>query len=114
MCGSTTGSVTFPPMADVAAAVQEAIVDARHQTMNAVDGTGVGVVAGGGGVLANRRLRVRLTAACAERGVALYLPSPALCTDNGAMVAAAGGFRIERGDRTAADAEVDSSLRLGS
>ncbi len=105
----------LPPMADVAAAVQEAIVDVLvTKTMNAVDRTGVKVVAGGGGVLANRRLRARLTAVCHEKGIELYLPSPSLCTDNGAMVAAAGGFRIERGDRTAADAEVDSSLRLGS
>jgi len=105
----------LPPLADVAAAVQEAIVDVLvTKTMNAVGRTGVPVVAGGGGVLANRRLRKRLAEACVERGVTLFLPSPALCTDNGAMVAAAGAFRVQRGERTPADAEVDPSLRLGS
>ncbi len=107
------GSV--PPLADVAAAVQEAIVDVLvNKTFNAVEATGVDRVAGGGGVLANRRLRQRLAEEADRRGVALHLPSPALCTDNGAMIAAAGEFRLERGDVTPWGADVSSSLRLGS
>lgn len=107
------GSV--PPLADVAAAVQEAIVDVLvNKTFNAVEATGVTRVAGGGGVLANRRLRQRLAEEADRRGVALHLPSPALCTDNGAMIAAAGEFRLERGDITPWSADVSSSLRLGS
>ncbi|MDJ0498119.1 MAG: tRNA (adenosine(37)-N6)-threonylcarbamoyltransferase complex transferase subunit TsaD [Acidimicrobiia bacterium] len=104
-----------PPLPDVAAAVQEAIVDVLvEKTFNAVEATGVDRVAGGGGVLANRRLRQRLEEEAAARGVALHLPSPALCTDNGAMIAAAGEFRLERGDVTAWGLDVSSSLRLGS
>ncbi|HEX9977926.1 MAG TPA: tRNA (adenosine(37)-N6)-threonylcarbamoyltransferase complex transferase subunit TsaD [Acidimicrobiia bacterium] len=104
----------LPPMADIAAGIQEAIVDVLvSKTMNAVAVTGVGAVAGGGGVLANRRLRLRLTEACAAVGVALHLPSPALCTDNGAMIAAAAAFRLGKGEVTPPDAEVDSSMRLG-
>ncbi|MDJ0922945.1 MAG: tRNA (adenosine(37)-N6)-threonylcarbamoyltransferase complex transferase subunit TsaD [Acidimicrobiia bacterium] len=107
------GSV--PPLPDVSAAVQEAIVDVLvEKTFNAVEHTGVDRVAGGGGVLANRRLRERLAEEASERGVALYLPSPALCTDNGAMIAAAGEFRLERGDVTPWGLDVSSSLRLGS
>ncbi len=107
------GSV--PPLADVAAAVQEAIVDVLvNKTFNAVEATGVTRVAGGGGVLANRRLRQRLSEEANRRGVALHLPSPSLCTDNGAMIAAAGEFRLERGDVTPWGADVSSSLRLGS
>lgn len=107
------GSV--PPLADVAAAIQEAIVDVLvDKTFNAVAATGVERVAGGGGVLANRRLRTRLQEEADRRGVALHLPSPALCTDNGAMIAAAGEFRLERGDITPWHADVSAGLRLGS
>lgn len=108
-------SNSVPPLPDVAAAVQEAIVDVLvAKTFNAVEATGVTRVAGGGGVLANRRLRERLVAEADRRGVALRLPSPALCTDNGAMIAAAGEFRLERGDVTPWGVDVSSSLRLGT
>lgn len=106
-------SNTVPPLPDVAAAVQEAIVDVLvDKTFNAVEATGVDRVAGGGGVLANRRLRTRLEEEANRRGVALHLPSPALCTDNGAMIAAAGEFRLERGDLTPWGVDVSSALRL--
>ena len=106
---------TLPPMADLAASLQEAIVDALvEKTLNAVEATGATTIGGGGGVLANRRLRARLGEEAERRGVTLHLPSPILCTDNGAMVARAGVFRFLRGERTPLEAEVDSSLRLGS
>lgn len=112
--GKAKASNSVPPLPDVAAAVQEAIVDVLVQkTFNAVEATGVERVAGGGGVLANRRLRTRLAQEADRRGVALHLPSPALCTDNGAMIAAAGEFRLERGDVTPWGVDVSSSLRLG-
>ncbi len=105
----------LPPLADAAASIQEAIVDVLvDKTMNAVEETGVRAVSGGGGVLANRRLRQRLQAAAAERGLDLYLPSAALCTDNGAMVAAAAGFRLARGEATDWTSEVDASMSLGA
>jgi len=84
------------------------------KTLNAVEATGAKVLGGGGGVLANRRLRARLSEEAERRGLALRLPSPVLCTDNGAMVASAGVFRYRRGERTPLEAEIDSSLRLGS
>jgi N6-L-threonylcarbamoyladenine synthase len=106
---------TLPSMADLAASVQEAIVDVLvDKTFNAVEETGATSVAGGGGVLANRRLRERLHEEAQRRNLDLYLPTPALCTDNGAMVAAAGVFRLGRGDLTSVDADIDTSLRLGS
>ncbi len=105
---------SVPPLADVAAAVQEAIVDVLvAKTFNAVDATGVQRVGGGGGVLANRRLRTKLQEQADKHGVALHLPTPALCTDNGAMIAAAGEFRLERGEVTPWNVDVSSALRLG-
>ncbi len=106
----------LPSRADVAASIQEAIVDVLvDKTFNAVDQTGVAVVAGGGGVLANRRLRVRLAEEAATRGIGLYVPSPGLCTDNGAMVAAVGVERLKIGaDPDPLDSDVDAGMRLGA
>jgi N6-L-threonylcarbamoyladenine synthase len=104
----------LPELADLAASIQEAIVDVLvDKTFNAVDETAAEAVAGGGGVLANRRLRTRLTEEAERRGVQVHLPSPQMATDNGAMIAAAAAFRLGRGDITPPDAEIDSSMRLG-
>jgi N6-L-threonylcarbamoyladenine synthase len=106
----------LPPLADVAASIQEAIVDVLvDKTFNAVDSTGAQVVAGGGGVLANRRLRERLSEEADRRGVGLYVPSPSLCTDNGAMVAAVGVQRLSTGATPdTLDSDVDPAMRLGA
>lgn len=103
-----------PPLPDVAASIQEAIVDVLvEKTFNAVAETGATTVAGGGGVLANRRLRARLAEAAEARGVALRIPEPALCLDNGAMIAAVASDRLHKGETTPWDVEVDPGLRLG-
>jgi N6-L-threonylcarbamoyladenine synthase len=103
-----------PPLADVAASIQEAVVDALvDKTFNAVRATGAEVVAGGGGVLANRRLRDRFAEEAAAHGVELHLPSPELCTDNGAMIAAAASFWFDAGRDTPWRSDVDPGLRLG-
>lgn len=106
----------LPPRADVAASIQEAIVDVLvEKTFNAVEATGVRTVGGGGGVLANRRLRTRLAEEAARRGVDLFIPSVRMCTDNGAMIAAVAVDRIRTGvPSDALGADVDSSMRLGS
>jgi len=103
-----------PALPDVAASIQEAIVDVLvDKTFKAVDATGAQVVAGGGGVLANRRLRQRFAEEAAERGVELYLPTPALCTDNGAMIGAVGAYQLAQGEVDGWLLDIDAGLRLG-
>ncbi|MEX1003780.1 MAG: tRNA (adenosine(37)-N6)-threonylcarbamoyltransferase complex transferase subunit TsaD [Acidimicrobiia bacterium] len=104
---------SLPPRPDVAASFQEAVVDVLvSKTLHAVEDTGVRRIAAGGGVVANRRLRARLTEECEDRGIALHLPSPDLATDNGAMIGAAAVHWLERGSITSWDATVDSGKRL--
>jgi len=65
-----------------------------------------------GGVAANVALREALHGALADRGVRLSVPPFELCTDNAAMIAAAGTYRFRRGQRLGLDAEAESALRL--
>ena len=67
-----------------------------------------------GGVAANSLLRSRVEEACAEDGIGAFLPSRALCTDNAAMVAAAGHWRLATADRSPLDLAADPNLRLVS
>jgi N6-L-threonylcarbamoyladenine synthase len=86
------------PRADMAASVQAAIVDVlAAKAMRALDETGLQRLVVAGGVGANAALRERLGAACARRGARVHYPEPALCTDNGAMIALAAALRWQRG-----------------
>jgi N6-L-threonylcarbamoyladenine synthase len=79
--------------ADLAASYQCAIVDAlAARTASALAAQGLKRLAIGGGVAANSALRERMGGLCAEHGATLWAPTPALCTDNAAMVAAAARF----------------------
>jgi N6-L-threonylcarbamoyladenine synthase len=104
----------LPALEDVAASVQEAIVDVLvSKTFKAVDETGVKTVGGGGGVMANRRLRTRFAEEAEKRGVTLALPDPILCTDNAAMIGVAGAHWLGEGRITDWAENVDPGLVLG-
>jgi N6-L-threonylcarbamoyladenine synthase len=101
------------PVDGIAAAFEEAVVDAlASKTVAAARDHGVAAVALGGGVAANRSLRETLATRLAADGLALLVPPPAWCTDNGAMIGAAAGFRFAAGDRADASLEAIPNLAL--
>ncbi len=98
-------------LSDVAASFTEAIVDVLvAKTLDAAAAEDIGTVTLVGGVAANTRLREAMTDGCARTGRRLLLPQPVLCTDNGAMIAAAGFNRLVAGQRTQLDLDADPGL----
>jgi N6-L-threonylcarbamoyladenine synthase len=96
--------------AHVAAAFQEAAVDVlAAKTLRAVDETGCRRVLVGGGVSANQALRRELARRLGEGG-RLFVSTPRLALDNGAMVARAARFRFERGEVAIEHATASASL----
>ena len=107
-----------PPTAeeipDIAASVQEALVDMLvAATAEALDATGAERLVVCGGVSANRRLRERMRTLGEERGIEVVVARPALCTDNAAMVAAAGWPRLAAGESDGLGVEADAALPFG-
>jgi N6-L-threonylcarbamoyladenine synthase len=99
-----------PRPADLAAAFQESVVDVLvAKTRRAAVELGARTVLLAGGVAANERLRERFAA---EMPVRFVYPPTRLCTDNAAMIAAAGCFRLAAGQRDGLDLDVSPSLRL--
>ncbi|MCI9347137.1 MAG: tRNA (adenosine(37)-N6)-threonylcarbamoyltransferase complex transferase subunit TsaD [Lachnospiraceae bacterium] len=100
--------------ADVAASFQKAVVDVlTEHSMHAVESCGIKKFAIAGGVASNSALREALTKACGERGVTFYHPSPLLCTDNAAMIGAAGYYEYVKGVRHGYDLNAVPNLKLG-
>lgn len=86
------------PVADIAAAFQEAVVDViTSKAVLACREHGIKDVLLGGGVAANSRLRELTGQRCASAGIRLHVPPLELCTDNGAMVAALGAQLVMAG-----------------
>jgi N6-L-threonylcarbamoyladenine synthase len=100
--------------ADVAASFQESIVDVLLQkSLAACKATGIDSLVIAGGVAANSRLRAVAEERCAKAGVCLRIPSPALCTDNGAMVAALGSLMVSAGRQPGPQAfDAESALQV--
>ncbi len=99
--------------ARVAASFQEAVVDVlAEKTRRAMRETGVGTLIAAGGVAANAQLRERLAQVAGDAGARLIVPPPEYCTDNAAMVAAAGHRRFARRGADGYGLDVDPSLSL--
>ena len=110
--------------ADLAAGFQRAVVDVLvEHTMEAVDMLNEGksgldtdgpvsTVTLAGGVASNSGLRTAMEKACSERGLIFYKPSPVYCTDNAAMIGAAGYYEYMAGVRHGSDLNAVPNLPL--
>jgi N6-L-threonylcarbamoyladenine synthase len=100
-------------LADVCASFQAAVIHVLvRKSRRAVAREGLRHLVVCGGVAANRGLRAALAAAAQEDGFELFIPPPERCTDNGAMIAAAGTELLRRGLRAPLDLGVDPALQL--
>jgi N6-L-threonylcarbamoyladenine synthase len=99
--------------ADVAASFQEAVIDSLlTKSRRAAREIGAKGLALGGGVAANSVLRERCLTACAEDGIRAFVPSRAMCTDNAAMIAAAGAWQLLRSGPSPLDVAASPRLPL--
>ncbi|HUY86923.1 MAG TPA: tRNA (adenosine(37)-N6)-threonylcarbamoyltransferase complex transferase subunit TsaD [Acidimicrobiales bacterium] len=100
---------------DVAAAFQEAAVDVLvAKSIRAAKNTGVASICLAGGVAANSALRARMADECNRNGLGIFVPPISLCTDNAAMVAAAGWWRFSSDGPTGLDKGAIPSLGFPS
>jgi N6-L-threonylcarbamoyladenine synthase len=99
---------------DVAASFQESIVDVLMlKALAACKESGIDSLVIAGGVAANSRLRAVAEQRCEKAGIALRIPAPGLCTDNGAMVASLGALMAAAGREPSPVAfDADSSLSV--
>jgi N6-L-threonylcarbamoyladenine synthase len=93
--------------ADIARGFEDAVVDTLAiKCRRALEATGCDTLVVAGGVGANQRLRAKLAEAAARHGGRVCFPRPALCTDNGAMIAFAGALRLQAGQHDDAQVRV--------
>ena len=99
---------------DLAASFQKAVVDVLvEHGMKGLEEYGATKFAIAGGVASNQALRGAFESACKERGVEFFCPSPILCTDNAAMIGAAGYYEYIAGRRDGWDLNAIPGLKLG-
>jgi N6-L-threonylcarbamoyladenine synthase len=109
------GALTGTEIADVAASFQAAVVKMLvRKTVKAALHHGIKRVVLTGGVAANGPLRGALEAAAAEHGLRLHIPPRHLCTDNAAMITAAGTARLAAGERASLSLNAAPDLVLAS
>lgn len=98
---------------DLAASYQQALVDCLMDRLRqAVELTGLLRVCVAGGVAANRLLRKRLDEWAATDNLTVSYPPREFCTDNAAMIALAGYYRLRQGERSPLSSEIQPNLRM--
>jgi N6-L-threonylcarbamoyladenine synthase len=104
----------LPRVEDLAASFQAAALEPLvRKSVAAALQLGLSDLVIGGGVACNSSLRQQLERACDSEGINLVCTSPALCTDNAAMVAASGLLLFRAGHHSGLDADIYPNLRLG-
>jgi N6-L-threonylcarbamoyladenine synthase len=107
------GGLPASVVAELAWGFQDSVVDVlATKTIRAAEEIGARGIVLGGGVAANSELRARISGAAEARGIAMVIPRPGLCTDNGAMIGAAGARRLAAGVRAGLDLDARPSLPL--
>lgn len=100
--------------ADIAASFQRAVVDVLvDHTMLAAAHYDISKIAIAGGVACNSGLREGMQDACRQKGYEFYMPEPVLCTDNAAMIGAAGYYEYKKGVVHGLDLNAVPNLKLG-
>ncbi|MBO5031233.1 MAG: tRNA (adenosine(37)-N6)-threonylcarbamoyltransferase complex transferase subunit TsaD [Lachnospiraceae bacterium] len=100
--------------ADVAASFQKAVIDVLvEHALHAVKEYGFDKFAIAGGVASNSSLRAAFETECKKRNIEFYHPSPIFCTDNAAMIGAAGYYEYIKGTRSGYDLNAVPNLKLG-
>jgi len=108
-----TGPLSDQQRADLAASFQQAVTSAlTEKTLKAARAKGVSQVILAGGVAANGALRRAMAEVLTPAGIRVSFPPPVLCTDNAAMIAAAGHYLYEQGVRSSLDLNAIPSLGL--
>ncbi len=104
-----------PVVAELAWGFQDAVVDVlATKTIRAAERVGAATIVLGGGVAANTALRARLAGEAEALGIPFVVPAPDLCTDNGAMIGAAGARRFTAGERAGLDLDARPTWPLGA
>jgi len=107
------GAPSGQALADLCASFQRAVVGVLvDKTTRAARGLGVRDVVLAGGVASNRGLRAHAAERCAALGLELFVPPPASCTDNAAMIAYAGAARLVAGERDELSLSIEPRSRI--